>query len=212
MRTHRFYLEAAMEEAEQAYRKKTYPVGAVIVSPDGDIISRGHNHVYSKDKEDFTAHAEIEAIREAGSSLMQKENFEKCTLYTTWEPCLMCCGAILLARIKRVVWVMDDDIHGGLRRLSKNRDLLDSYYYEQKLVDIEISTADEPDLLERMQGWMNDWNKEKETVLSTTGCKYDSHRLRRRAFQPEDQPRSHFYSPVVSHYRQKDKLTEPSLV
>src|SRR5947207_15229667 len=119
MKTDRFYLEAAMKEAEYAYSNSTYPVGAVIVSPDDHIIGRGHNHVYSEG--DFTAHAEIEAIREAGCRLMQKGNFESCTLYTTMEPCMMCCGAILLARIKRVMWVLDDDVHGGLRYLHNNK-------------------------------------------------------------------------------------------
>jgi tRNA(adenine34) deaminase len=180
METHRFYLEAAMEEAHHAYVKKTYPVGALIVGPDGKIISRGHNHVYSKGNGDFTAHAEVEAIREAGPLLMQKGNFENCRLYTTWEPCLMCCGAILLARIKHVIWVMDDDLHGGLRRLYKNKHLLDSLYYEQKLVDLEISSANEQDLVERMEAWMKDWDGEKETVLS--------------------------------HWRQKDKSIQASLV
>jgi tRNA(adenine34) deaminase len=166
MGTHRPYLEAAMEEAEKAYIKRTYPVGAVIVSPDGRIISRGHNHVYSKGNEDFTAHAEIETIRGAGSLLMQKENFENCTLYTTWEPCLMCCGAILLARIKRVIWVMDDDLHGGLRLLHENKLFLNNLYYMHKLTKLDISASNEQYMLERMQTWMRDWNEEKEIVLS----------------------------------------------
>lgn len=153
-----------MKEAEHAYIKRTYPVGAVIVSPDGHIISRGHNHVYSEG--DFTAHAEIDAIRGAGQLLMQKSNFKKCTLYTTWEPCLMCCGAILLARIKHVIWVMDDDDHGVLRLLHKNEQPLDSFCYGQKLVDLEISPANEHDLIECMKAWMEDWNGKKETVLS----------------------------------------------
>jgi tRNA(adenine34) deaminase len=170
MQEHRFYLEAAMEEAEHAYVKKTYPVGAVIVGPEGNIISRGHNQVYSDG--DFTAHAEIEAIREAGPLLMQKENFEKCTLYTTWEPCLMCCGAILLAHIKQVVWMTDDNVHGGLRRLNRNKDCLDSLYYEQKLDDLQILPAHEHDLIERMETLMQNWNGEKETVLGHWRQKY----------------------------------------
>ena len=178
METRRFYLEAAMEEAEHAYNDSTYPVGAVIVSPDGKIISRGHNHVYSEG--DFTAHAEIEAIRGAGSLLMQKVNFKNCTLYTTWEPCMMCCGAILLARIKRVIWVMDDNVHGGLRLLDNNKHLLSSLYYVQKLGDLEISPANEQDLVERMEVWMEKWKGDKGTVLS--------------------------------HWRQKDKPIQPSLV
>src|SRR5262249_2455484 len=108
-----YYLKTAMIEAETAFKKKTYPVGAAIVGPNGEIIGRGHNRVY--DEGDFTSHAEMEAIRGAGSQLMQKGTFEHCTLYTTLEPCLMCSGAILHARIACVVWVKDDDIHGALR-------------------------------------------------------------------------------------------------
>lgn len=164
MNTHRFYLEAAMEEAHHAYIEKTYPVGAVIANPDGEIISKGHNHVYTEG--DFTSHAEVEAIRKAGCLLMQKKNFENCTLYTTWEPCLMCCGAILLAHIKRVIWVMDDDDHGELRLLHENKDFLDHPYYAQKLDNLEISPANEYDLTECMQAWMQDWKGKKEKVVS----------------------------------------------
>src|SRR6266851_814335 len=109
------YLESAMEQAEQAYKTGTYPIGAVIVSPNDDIIGKGYNHVYSEG--DYTSHAETEAIRDAGSRLMLEPNFEACTLYTTMEPCLMCCGAILIARIKRVIWVIDDEQYGALRYL-----------------------------------------------------------------------------------------------
>jgi tRNA(adenine34) deaminase len=154
----RSHLEAAMEEACHAYEKGTYPVGALIVSPNGQIISRGHNQVYSEG--DYTAHAEVEAIRKAGHQLMQKGNFKRCTLYTTLEPCLMCLGAILLARIKYVVWVMDDDVHGRLRTLHEHKHLNSLY------VDLEISQAKEHDLIERMETWMKDWNEAKETVLS----------------------------------------------
>ena len=119
MSTERHFLESAMQEAEHAHKAGTYPIGAVIVDPDNEIIGRGCNHVYWQG--DYTSHAEMEAIRDAGCRLMRKPNFNACTLYTTLEPCLMCCGAILLARIARVIWVMDDDLHGALRRLFNKR-------------------------------------------------------------------------------------------
>jgi len=163
MQTDRFYLEVAMEEALGAYTNKTYPVGTVIVSPDGNIISRGHNHVYIEG--DFTSHAEIDAIRKAGRLLMQRGIFGNCTLYTTMEPCMMCSGAILLAGIKRVIWVMNDDKY-GLRDLYDNKHHFNSSYM-QKLNDLEISSANEhDDLVECMQTWMEDWNRKKEKVQS----------------------------------------------
>lgn len=106
-----------MQEAEEASKAGTYPIGAIIVNPQGAIIGRGYNHVYHRG--DYTSHAEMEAIRDAGCRLMQKPNYNACTLYTTLEPCLMCCGAILLARIKRVIWAKNDDVYGALRCLCK---------------------------------------------------------------------------------------------
>lgn len=118
MSTDRYYLESAMQEAEHAYEAGTYPIGAIIVDPTGEIIGRGYNHVYCRG--DYTSHAEMEAIRDAGRRLMEELNFEACTLYTTMEPCLMCCGAILIARIARVIWLIDDDLYGALRCLCNN--------------------------------------------------------------------------------------------
>src|SRR5947209_19194582 len=118
MSKERDYLVNAMQEAEQAYKDGTYPIGAIIVDPTDKIIGRGYNHVYSRG--DYTSHAEMEAIRDAGHLLMEKQNFNRCTLYTTMEPCLMCCGAILIARIARVIWVVDDNHYGALRCLCPN--------------------------------------------------------------------------------------------
>lgn len=151
-----------MQEAEDAFNEKTYPVGAVIVSPEGEIIGRGHNHVYHRG--DFTSHAEVEAIRNAGEKLMKAANFKRCTLYTTLEPCLMCCGAILRARIANVVWLKDDNIGGALRHLQKNIHLFYPYYTE-KLGPPKIFLADEPDLIERIENWMEKWDNMKEGVL-----------------------------------------------
>src|SRR6266699_945769 len=102
MKSDRYYLELALEEAEQACQQGTYPIGALVVGPDGSILSRGQNRVYSAG--DYTAHAEVETLRHAGGMLMEPSYRGKCTLYTTMEPCLMCTGALLLATIARVVW------------------------------------------------------------------------------------------------------------
>lgn len=112
METDRIYLELALEEAERASQEGTYPIGALVVSSDGIILSRGHNRVYSVG--DYTAHAEVEALRSAGGLLMAPSYRGRCTLYTTLEPCLMCAGALLLANIARVVWAANDPDYGAL--------------------------------------------------------------------------------------------------
>lgn len=162
---HRLYLEVAMEEAYAAYLNGMCPVGTVIVGPEGEIISRAHNHVHNTGKEDFTAHAEVEAIRRAGGLLSQKDYFARCTLYTTTEPCLMCCGAILQAHIKHVIWVMDDELQGGLRHLSNTSHFFGEIY-EHSLADLTFSSCNEDDLIERMGAWMENWlQRERETML-----------------------------------------------
>ncbi len=77
------------------------PVGAVIVNSDGEVIASGHNR--KEAKHDASSHAEIEAIRAAGQKLGDWR-LENCTLVVTLEPCVMCAGAIVAARIPRVVF------------------------------------------------------------------------------------------------------------
>ena len=92
------FMKAAIAEARKAESKSEVPVGAVIVV-DGKIIARAHNERTTKC--DPTAHAEIMALRKAGKKLGHW-NLEGCELYVTKEPCVMCAGAIVLSRIKRV--------------------------------------------------------------------------------------------------------------
>jgi tRNA(adenine34) deaminase len=93
------WMESALREAEQAYKKKEVPVGAVVVQ-NGRIIGRGYNQIESL--RDPTAHAEMIAITAAAMQLGGRR-LENCTLYVTLEPCPMCAGAIVLARIPRLV-------------------------------------------------------------------------------------------------------------
>ena len=108
------YLRAAIAEAHAAEAAGEVPIGAVIVSPTGDIIARGNNRVLRD--HDPTAHAEIVALRAAGLAL---ENYRLlteeggCTLYVTLEPCAMCAGAILHARIARLVYATPDPKAGA---------------------------------------------------------------------------------------------------
>ncbi len=94
-----FYMEEALKEAYKAYEKKETPIGAVVVK-DGKIIARAHNQI--EELNDSTAHAEILAIREAAKSLGGWRLID-CDLYVTMEPCVMCSGAIVNSRIKKLI-------------------------------------------------------------------------------------------------------------
>jgi tRNA(Arg) A34 adenosine deaminase TadA len=103
------YLRAAIAEAHDAEANGEVPVGAVVVH-NGIIIGRGQNRVLRDS--DPTAHAEIVALRQAGLAL-KNYRLEDCTLYATLEPCAMCAGAILHARIRRLVYAAPDPKAGA---------------------------------------------------------------------------------------------------
>lgn len=103
------FMGEALRLARMAYEADEVPVGAVIVH-DGKIIARAHNQVETL--KDATAHAEILAITQAASALGDWR-LEGCTLFVTKEPCPMCAGAIMLSRMKRLVFGVRDDRVGG---------------------------------------------------------------------------------------------------
>ena len=104
----RFMLEA-LKEAHKALEKDEVPVGAVVVHG-GKIIARAHNqNILLKDP---TAHAEMVAITEASSAL-QSERLLNTELYVTIEPCAMCAGALVLARVKRIIYGTEDPKAGA---------------------------------------------------------------------------------------------------
>lgn len=94
-----FYMKEALKEAYKAYEKKETPIGAIIVK-DGEIIARAHNLI--EELNDCTAHAEILAIRQAADKLGGWRLID-CDLYVTMEPCIMCSGAIVNSRIKKLI-------------------------------------------------------------------------------------------------------------
>jgi len=100
IRDHEQGMRAALREAEASAEVDEVPVGCVIVH-DGLVIGRGHNQVESL--RDATAHAEIVAIG-AASNALDSWRLHECTLYVTLEPCAMCAGAIVLARMGRLVY------------------------------------------------------------------------------------------------------------
>lgn len=93
------FMKEALKEAKKSYQKDEIPVGAVIVK-DGKIIARGHN--IKETKTDPTKHAEIIAIQKASKKL-QTWRLSGCTMYVTLEPCSMCAGSLIQARIDKVV-------------------------------------------------------------------------------------------------------------
>lgn len=105
------YMRLAIEQAEIAGRIGEVPIGAVITDESGRIISTGHN--LRESANDPTAHAEIIAIKKAGKEL-SSWRLDGATIYVTVEPCVMCIGAIILARISRLVFGARDPKAGAV--------------------------------------------------------------------------------------------------
>ena len=110
MTDHETYMSLALALAREAYACGEVPVGAVVVGPDGAVIGRGRNR--RQESGDATAHAEIEAIREACRTL-GGWRLEGCTLFVTLEPCPMCAGAVINARIPTVVFGARESLSGS---------------------------------------------------------------------------------------------------
>lgn len=98
------FMDAALKEAKKALIKKEVPIGAVVVCKD-KIIGRGHN--LRETSKDPLAHAEMIAIEKAAKKIGDWR-LNDCSLYTTLEPCPMCCGAMVLSRIKNLIYGTDD--------------------------------------------------------------------------------------------------------
>ena len=103
------YMKEALRQAAKAAEADEVPVGAVIVH-DNKIIAKAHNQVELL--KDPTAHAEMIAITQA-TNFLQSKWLQDCTLYVTIEPCSMCSGALVLARIRRVVFGAPDEKTGA---------------------------------------------------------------------------------------------------
>jgi len=99
-----FYMSQAIQEAHKAWDEGEIPVGAVIVYKD-KVIARGHNRVEAS--KDPTAHAEILVIGAAAASL-DNWRLEGCSLYVTLEPCPMCAGAVINAKLPKVIYGAQD--------------------------------------------------------------------------------------------------------
>ena len=108
-------MRLALAEAEKAYARGEIPIGAVLVrNEDGTVVSRGHN--LRESKNDATAHAEMEAIREACARL-KRWRLSGLTLYVTIEACAMCAGALVNSRIDRLVYGSTESKFGAVESI-----------------------------------------------------------------------------------------------
>lgn len=120
------YMNLAIKEAKKAKDKNEVPIGAVIIK-DGKVISRGYN--LRESKQNSLHHAEIIAIDKACKKL---ENFrlEDCDLYVTVEPCLMCAGAIVQSRIRKVYFGTRDEKYGVVTSVANVFDIKSNHLVE----------------------------------------------------------------------------------
>ena len=129
------YMDIAIKEAIKAKNKGDVPVGAVITM-DNKVISKAYNK--KEHKKNATKHAEILAISKACKRL-HSWHLDKCILYCTMEPCMMCCGAIVQSRIKKVVYLVKNEKYGCTRLLKNSKiefiEMKDNIYMKQLLND-----------------------------------------------------------------------------
>ncbi|MDO4382286.1 MAG: tRNA adenosine(34) deaminase TadA [Clostridia bacterium] len=124
------FMKEAIKQAKKAYDKEEIPVGAIIVK-DGKIIARGYNK--KEEKKDTTQHAEIIAIQKA-SKKIGAWRLQDCEMYVTLEPCVMCTGALIQARLKRVYIGTMDPKTGACGSVLN---LLEDYKFNHK---VEVET------------------------------------------------------------------------
>lgn len=111
-----YFMREALAEAEKAHQAGEVPVGAVVVDKEGKIIGRGHNLVVAG--HDPSGHAEIIALKNASQNL-KNYRLDNCTIYVTLEPCPMCSGAIIGARLARLVYGAKDQKAGAAESVFK---------------------------------------------------------------------------------------------
>ena len=109
---HEFFMQEAYQQALLAYNKGEVPIGAVLVK-DGEIISKAYNHTITTI--DPTAHAEMLVIK-SGALYVDNHRLNNTVLYVTLEPCIMCLGAIVQARVSELVYACEDSRVGCLSR------------------------------------------------------------------------------------------------
>ncbi|MCP3027071.1 nucleoside deaminase [Halobacillus sp. A5] len=156
----RYFLELALEEAEITLKEDTYPIGAVIVDDNYNLIAKGRNQVHTH--QDATAHAEIDAIRNAGQAILNaKVSRQKFAIYTSLEPCPMCTGGILFANIKKVVWLLNDDLgFGGYRKIKGTN------VFAERFNEVELIEEPYADLKNRQMELMTKWSNNRNNIVN----------------------------------------------
>ena len=127
------YMKIAIKAAIKAKNNGDVPVGAVVVEKN-KVISKAHNK--KEHNKNATKHAEIIAISKACKKL-HSWHLDKCTLYCTMEPCMMCCGAIIQSRIKKVFYLVKNENYGCTHLLKNSKiefiEMKDNFYMKQLL-------------------------------------------------------------------------------
>lgn len=108
------FMRLAISEAIKAYDEGEVPIGAVLIDEGGILICAEHNRIEQLD--DATAHAEILVLRECAKKIGRRK-IAACTMYVTVEPCAMCAGALILCRVKRLVYGAVDSKFGACESL-----------------------------------------------------------------------------------------------
>ena len=110
----KIFMKLALDEAKRAFDEHEVPIGAVLIDESGILICGDHNRI--EQLGDATAHAEILTLR-AASQKLNRRRLTNCTLYSTVEPCAMCAGALILCRVKRLVYGVTDSKFGTAESL-----------------------------------------------------------------------------------------------
>ncbi len=121
-------MNLALEEADRAYKANEVPVGAILVSPTGDVLSKRYN--LKETHFNPTGHAEVLCMEEAGRKL-QSWRLTDCTLYVTLEPCPMCLSAMVQSRLKQCIFGAYDSKGGSLS--------LGYYFHQDKRLNHQFS-------------------------------------------------------------------------
>jgi tRNA(adenine34) deaminase len=144
---HRYWMGRAIELAKTAGEKGDVPVAAIIVDEQGSLLAQAGNR--KEREQDATAHAEILVLRSA-SRIRQSWRLNDCTLYVTLEPCPMCAGAIVQARIGLLVYGVDDPKSGAIRTVANLPDSACSNHRLEVIAGIR-----ESECRRQLQSWFS---------------------------------------------------------